>query len=187
MSNTQLIGPSWELAACAGKDTEMFFPEGPRDIAKKIADAKAVCGGCPITAQCFAWAVENNEQGIWGGTTETERKSLMRSGGGSLRGVRRISEKSFDIVTKAPAPAYRIANAQKATTVRSRAATAKSVALISKALDKLGGNVPESLLRPATLRVNNPDASFAEIAEMAGVTRDSLHGSLRRLVELSRK
>lgn len=79
MGDTKLLGPSWDLAACAGKDTEMFFPEGPKDYAKRIADAKAVCGGCPITAQCFSWAIENDEEGIWGGTTYKERQ-LLRKG-----------------------------------------------------------------------------------------------------------
>lgn len=78
MTSTQLTGPSWDQAACAGKDTEMFFPEGPKDFAKKIADAKAVCSGCPITAQCFSWAIENDEEGIWGGTTYRERQLLRR-------------------------------------------------------------------------------------------------------------
>jgi hypothetical protein len=36
--------------------------------------AKAICAGCPIAQSCAAWAIANNEPGIWGGLTMTERK-----------------------------------------------------------------------------------------------------------------
>lgn len=62
-------------AACKGKDTEFFFPTSALGINK----AKAVCEKCPIKTPCLQFALENNEEhGIWGGTTERRRKVLIK-------------------------------------------------------------------------------------------------------------
>jgi WhiB family transcriptional regulator, redox-sensing transcriptional regulator len=65
-------------AACADMPTELFFPHGDA-TGKQVREAKKVCGGCPIAVQCLTWAIENNEHGIWGGTTVNQRKELRRS------------------------------------------------------------------------------------------------------------
>jgi WhiB family redox-sensing transcriptional regulator len=53
-------------AACLAADPALFFPE-PGDTAAE-EKALAVCAGCPVLAQCYAWAVDNGERwGIWGG------------------------------------------------------------------------------------------------------------------------
>ena len=41
--------------------------------------AKAVCGACPVRAECLAEALDNQiEWGVWGGLTERERRALLR-------------------------------------------------------------------------------------------------------------
>jgi WhiB family redox-sensing transcriptional regulator len=41
--------------------------------------AKAVCGACPVRAECLAEALDNEiEWGVWGGLTERERRALLR-------------------------------------------------------------------------------------------------------------
>lgn len=40
-------------------------------------EAKAICGECPYKARCLEFALKNHEQGIWGGTTERDRKKLI--------------------------------------------------------------------------------------------------------------
>ena len=41
--------------------------------------AKAVCGVCPVRAECLAEALDNQiEWGVWGGLTERERRALLR-------------------------------------------------------------------------------------------------------------
>lgn len=67
-------------AACRGKDTERFFPVGNKGPAlKQIAEAKAVCGHCPVRSECLAWALESGQDaGIWGGMSEDERRALKR-------------------------------------------------------------------------------------------------------------
>lgn len=40
--------------ACAGRDQALFFPTPGRMVA--VRKAQAVCAGCPVLAQCAAWA-----------------------------------------------------------------------------------------------------------------------------------
>ena len=65
---------SWtERAACAGTDTEAFYPEKKGDGRK----AKAVCDTCEVVAECLQDAVNRDERyGIWGGLTEQQRAPL---------------------------------------------------------------------------------------------------------------
>lgn len=40
--------------------------------------AKEVCSKCPLKFDCFLFAFESNQRGIWGGTTEKERTNIKR-------------------------------------------------------------------------------------------------------------
>jgi WhiB family transcriptional regulator, redox-sensing transcriptional regulator len=61
-------------------DPELFFPVGNSGPAlAQIAEAKAVCGRCPVVAECRDWAVQAGPvDGVWGGTTESERRAMRR-------------------------------------------------------------------------------------------------------------
>ncbi|MGH3921846.1 MAG: WhiB family transcriptional regulator [Pseudonocardiaceae bacterium] len=62
-------------AACRDADPDLFFPEdGGAPSRARITAAKAVCARCPVTCECLAAATADNAPGIWGGTTEAERK-----------------------------------------------------------------------------------------------------------------
>ena len=64
--------------ACAGFPNELFFPRGDAP-SRVIERALAVCSICPVAADCLEYALETNQRsGIWGGTTEDERRSLRR-------------------------------------------------------------------------------------------------------------
>jgi WhiB family redox-sensing transcriptional regulator len=69
-----------DRAACRDTDPELFFPisdMGPG--ARQAAEAKAVCARCPVREQCLRHALDNGlDHGIFGGTTETERRELAR-------------------------------------------------------------------------------------------------------------
>jgi WhiB family redox-sensing transcriptional regulator len=66
---------SWrESAACKGLDPAIFFPPEEKDEAL----AKAICATCPVRSECLEWAMATNQEGIWGGTNETERRRLKR-------------------------------------------------------------------------------------------------------------
>lgn len=67
----------FDLAACSGVDTDVFFPNS-EDLAG-IAAAKGVCASCPVREDCLAFAVETNQtEGIWGGLTARQRRRLRR-------------------------------------------------------------------------------------------------------------
>ena len=74
---------SWqERALCAQTDPEAFFPEK----GGSTREAKKVCLGCEVRSECLEYALNNKEQfGIWGGTSERERRRLRRE-----RNVRRL-------------------------------------------------------------------------------------------------
>ena len=68
-------------ARCKDEDPELFFPVGTTGpAASQIDDAKAVCAGCDVRLQCLEWALATGQDaGVWGGTSEEERRSIRRS------------------------------------------------------------------------------------------------------------
>jgi WhiB family transcriptional regulator, redox-sensing transcriptional regulator len=75
----QLVTEPWrESAACVPVTHEVsFFPDS--DDLVGISRAKAVCSTCPVASECLTWAIETNQnEGIWGGHTPKERRSLRR-------------------------------------------------------------------------------------------------------------
>lgn len=76
-----LVPGDWvELAACRGRDPELFYPVGTAGPAlRQVAAAKAVCAGCWVVDDCLRWALDEGEpHGIWGGTTPEERRLLRQ-------------------------------------------------------------------------------------------------------------
>jgi WhiB family redox-sensing transcriptional regulator len=64
-----------DRALCAQTDPEAFFPEK----GGSTREAKKVCRGCEVQAECLEFALENDERfGIWGGMSERERRRLKR-------------------------------------------------------------------------------------------------------------
>lgn len=41
--------------------------------------AVAVCRACPVREVCLEYALEHGELGVWGGTTERERREQRRA------------------------------------------------------------------------------------------------------------
>jgi WhiB family redox-sensing transcriptional regulator len=66
-------------AACLEHDMELFFPVGNNARALAQAEeAKAVCQGCPVIDTCLSWALDTGQAGVWGATSEGERRALKR-------------------------------------------------------------------------------------------------------------
>jgi hypothetical protein len=67
---------------CAETDPEAFFPQDvPGHKIPSYYDeqgAKKICGACDYRVDCLIFALKNNEIGIWGGTTEGQRKLMRR-------------------------------------------------------------------------------------------------------------
>jgi WhiB family redox-sensing transcriptional regulator len=73
---TDSFWPGWQRrAACRrpGVDPDGFYP----DKGGTTRPAKRICAGCPVKAECLAYALANDERfGIWGGLSERERRRL---------------------------------------------------------------------------------------------------------------
>jgi WhiB family transcriptional regulator, redox-sensing transcriptional regulator len=69
-----------ENAACRDTDPDLFFPVGTTGPAiEQIDNAKTVCQACDVQSTCLEYAlVTNQDSGIWGGTSEEERRALRR-------------------------------------------------------------------------------------------------------------
>lgn len=77
MSARAAIGSLWEQAACQTADPELFFPVSGAGAGLAVARAKAVCASCAVRQQCLDFAVETRQpHGVWGGTTEQERRAI---------------------------------------------------------------------------------------------------------------
>lgn len=62
-------------AACRhATDPSIFFPK-PGD---SVREAKAICAGCPVRSECLDYALRLGEHGIWGSTSERERRRIRR-------------------------------------------------------------------------------------------------------------
>ncbi len=60
--------------ACRGEDPDALFVQGAAQ-----QQAKQVCMSCPVRSECLAHALDTRtEFGVWGGTTERERRQLLR-------------------------------------------------------------------------------------------------------------
>lgn len=71
-------GLEWqELANCLGSPLDLFFPDSHEKT--KLAKAKTICAGCQVKTECLEYALSFTDRalpGVWGGTTENQRKAM---------------------------------------------------------------------------------------------------------------
>ena len=82
-----------DSAACQGADPELFFPltEYGRSLVQ-IHQAKQICRVCQVQRACLTWALQHAmSDGIWGGSTETERRAIVADLNGQRAFLRRAS------------------------------------------------------------------------------------------------
>ena len=61
--------------ACRLVDPDLFYPVSDAEA----GPAKAVCGSCGVRDRCLEHALSTREfEGVWGGTTGTERRAMYR-------------------------------------------------------------------------------------------------------------
>jgi len=59
---------------CVGEDPDVFFPShGDPGM-----EARQICGICPVRDDCLEYSAEADEDGIWGGLDQAERRNLRR-------------------------------------------------------------------------------------------------------------
>lgn len=63
------------FAACKEEQSMKFFPQNREEE----REALAICSICPVVEDCLQHALESKERfGVWGGTTERQRRKLSR-------------------------------------------------------------------------------------------------------------
>ena len=83
-------------AACRNTEPDLFFPVGTTGPAvDQIEAAKRVCRSCEALEPCLDFALATNqESGVWGGTSEEERRKLRKAWLAARRSQRAASELS---------------------------------------------------------------------------------------------
>ncbi len=62
-------------AKCREAPPNMFFPTDGAGVDR----ARRICGDCAVKAQCLDYALRYRiEHGVWGGTSERERRRILR-------------------------------------------------------------------------------------------------------------
>jgi WhiB family redox-sensing transcriptional regulator len=90
-------------ARCARPDQHLprnfFYP--PKG--SSLAGVQAYCAECPVRLDCLEYAIKHRErQGIWGGTSERERRRIVRE----RKGERRPGEQGAP--TPSPGPRHHV-------------------------------------------------------------------------------
>lgn len=69
-----------QRAACRNVEPDLFFPIGSTGPAiGQIEAAKGVCHQCEARLACLEFALATNQEaGVWGGTSEDERRKLRK-------------------------------------------------------------------------------------------------------------
>lgn len=77
-SDQQVLKSRWaRYGACTGLGPGVMYQTSAK---KQIELATEVCGQCSVRQECLELALLGEEtEGVWGGTTEAERKSLIRT------------------------------------------------------------------------------------------------------------
>lgn len=162
-----------DLARCAttNADPDIFFMDDKDEAnydAMKTEIARSICGQCPIQKQCLQFAIKEEMEGVWGGTTTRERRSAAFQ-----------RQTNYVPVPKKPADITKIlqVNAARAleTSVRDRDALLEALATFD--------DLEPITIEIANLRINNPGVPISELATMAGITKDVFAGRLKRLIK----
>lgn len=75
MANFREMSEWRPRAVCKDLDPAVFFPDTPEGEER----AKALCGTCPVRTLCLDFALATRQDdGVWGGTTELERRRIRR-------------------------------------------------------------------------------------------------------------
>ena len=72
--------PAWFADAnCLGLDPAVFITEG----GESLEPARRVCAACVVRVECLDYALSQSPRvvGVWGGTSERDRRSMRREGG----------------------------------------------------------------------------------------------------------
>lgn len=69
MTSRDMAGAWREQAYCRGQPIMLFFDPAWTTVALQC------CAACTVRVECRAAAIAGDEYGVWGGTTERERRA----------------------------------------------------------------------------------------------------------------
>lgn len=168
------LNPNLARCAVVKADPDIFFMDDkdePNYNAVKTEIARSICNQCPIQKHCLEFAIKEEMEGVWGGTTTKERNAVIyRQRTGYTPKPR--APKTIKAINA-------IANANRARTLD---AANRDRQLLVTALTRFGDIEPITI-QIANLRLDNPDVPLSELASMAGVTKDVFAGRLKRLIK----
>lgn len=64
-----------EFAMCRGVNPDIFHPLR----GESNAEATKFCDQCAVKAPCLDYALEHRMKGVWGGTSEKERRRMRKA------------------------------------------------------------------------------------------------------------
>jgi WhiB family transcriptional regulator, redox-sensing transcriptional regulator len=65
-----------EVGKCRNMDPAIFFPSDGTGV----QSAQRICADCSVKEACLEYALANRvDHGVWGGTSERERRRILRS------------------------------------------------------------------------------------------------------------
>jgi WhiB family redox-sensing transcriptional regulator len=85
VAEEDLMETTWMAEGnCADKPPSLFFPSD----GVGVDVARRVCMDCPVKVPCLEYALENRiDHGVWGGTSERERRRILRARAGGATAV----------------------------------------------------------------------------------------------------
>ena len=78
----------------------VFFPDVPAggSGAREYARAKALCKDCPVRTHCLSYAIAHKiPYGVWGGTTQAERRRIPKE---RRRAIRRAWRQLYPVTNR---------------------------------------------------------------------------------------
>ena len=71
------VDTNWmSVGNCAERPPSLFFPSD----GVGVEVARRVCDGCPVRTECLEYALVNRiDHGVWGGTSERERRRILKA------------------------------------------------------------------------------------------------------------
>jgi len=82
------VRPRWHADALCREHPELSWYPPPGASDRLL---RAICGMCLVSSECLAFAMANDEDGIWGGTSANERRKLRRTSAWPARQPRNVA------------------------------------------------------------------------------------------------
>jgi WhiB family transcriptional regulator, redox-sensing transcriptional regulator len=82
--------------ACLSADPELFFPLSSEGSSiAQLRKAKSICCRCGVRDECLNFALSTQQfHGVWGGTSEDERRRILSRGAAARQHPRSVRGRS---------------------------------------------------------------------------------------------